>query len=95
VAKGEIEFKGYAKNDRILPDMAGFDLLSNSRKPSPTWDDMLDGWEQTLERLGEGYKQGLATIDPKKPATCNLCHLSMVCRIDEAPLASEEDDADE
>ena len=95
VAKGEIEFKGYAKNDRLLPDMKGFDSLPPSKRPTPTWKDMLDGWQHTLERLGADYRSGRAVVDPKKKATCERCHLSMVCRIDDAPLAAEEDEADE
>lgn len=95
VAKGEIKFKGYAKRDQLLPDTDAFATLSDSKRPSPTWDDMLAGWERVLKRLGSDYRDGRAAVDPKQKATCERCHLSMVCRIDEAPPAGEEDLIDE
>jgi probable DNA repair protein len=91
IAKGEIQFKGYVKDDRLLPDLKAFDALSPSRRPQPSWDALLATWEATLERLGREYREGRAEVDPKNPnETCEYCHLGMMCRIDEAPPAPEE-----
>ena len=92
MTKGDLRFRGYAKNDRLLPDIKAFASMTDSQRPAPTWHEMLADWEEKLHRLGRSYKQGEAAVDPKKPSTCDLCHLSMMCRIDEEPLVMEDED---
>ncbi len=93
--RDEICFKGYAKNDGDIPDVKAFDALSESKRPAPTWDEMISYWEKTLQRLACAYREGHAVVDPKKPDTCNYCHLDMICRIAEMPPAPDEEAADE
>jgi ATP-dependent helicase/nuclease subunit B len=91
IAKGNIGFKGYGKDDRLLPNLKAFDGLPPGRRPLPTWDDLLASWEATLERLGREYREGRAEVDPKIPGkTCQYCHLGILCRINEAPPISDE-----
>lgn len=93
--RDEICFKGYAKNDRVLPKIDAFDSLSETRRPNATWDEMISSWEETLKRLASDFREGHAVVDPKQPQTCELCHLRMVCRIDEMTPGSGGEECDD
>lgn len=62
-------------------------------KPSdaPDWESLLGYWEKNLARLATGYAGGDARVDPKRPQTCEYCHLSILCRIHELRGAELEE----
>ncbi len=62
----------------------GINTLAKVRysfKDFDNWDDLLAHWHETLIHIAEEYKAGLATVTPKKPATCAYCNLHQLCRI--------------
>jgi probable DNA repair protein len=84
---GETVFKGYAAADGLVPGAKARDLGSE-----------IDEWRRVLDRLGSDFRAGVASVDPKKPATCRHCSLLALCRFSEAeaPTAAferEEGDA--
>jgi probable DNA repair protein len=89
----ETVFKGYAKKPGVLP-IPNFDGMTDKRKPAPTFDEMLGNWRKTLDKLGGDFRAGRAAVDPKnRKKTCELCHLGMLCRVNEArPATGEEDE---
>jgi probable DNA repair protein len=94
--KENIQFKGYAKNENILPAVKSYDSLTEKQRPAPTFPDLLRDWQQTLEWLGDEFRSGEAKVDPKKKLqTCRYCHLEMMCRVNEVPFEPEEDAAHE
>jgi len=61
---------------------------------APDWDSLLAFWDKNLTALAEEYAAGDARVSPKRPQTCEHCHLSTVCRIHElrgAELAETEE----
>ena len=83
---GEAVFKGYAAADGMVPGVKARDLGSE-----------LGEWRRVLDRLGGDFRAGVATVDPKKPATCRHCTLLALCRFSEteAPAAAfETEDGD-
>jgi probable DNA repair protein len=86
------EFKGYAREEGVLPGIRKFETTNDSRKAGLTFDELLKAWDATLERLGQDFRAGHSRVDPKARKTCDLCHLGMLCRINEAPLAPEEEE---
>jgi ATP-dependent helicase/nuclease subunit B len=92
LSKENIQFKGYSKNENLLPSVKNYNSLTEKQRPAPTFPELLRDWQRTLERLGEEFRSGQANVDPKKKLqTCRQCHLSMVCRLKEAPLDPEGD----
>jgi len=83
---GETVFKGYAVADGLVPGVKARDLSSE-----------IGEWRRVLDRLGADFRAGVASVDPKKPATCRHCTLLALCRFSEseAPSAAfETEDGD-
>jgi len=76
---GEAVFKGYAAEQGLVPGARVRDL-----------DPEIAEWRRVLDRLGTDFRAGVATVDPKKPATCRHCSLLALCRFSEseAPAAA-------
>ena len=91
----KIQFKGYSKSDNILPGVKRYDALTEKQRPAPTFDELLSNWNTNLEKLGAEFRRGVSDVDPKTRVTCDQCHLHMLCRINEAPLAPDEEAADD
>jgi ATP-dependent helicase/nuclease subunit B len=48
------------------------------------WDEQLREWQRILENLGNDFRNGVATIDPKDiNQVCNPCKLRTFCRVHE------------
>ena len=83
---GEMRFMGYAREKAALPGLTHY----------PTWDGLLAGWKDSLEKLAGGYAGGDARVDPKKGlATCRNCDLQPLCRVHQRFSALEEEEGDE
>src|SRR6267143_1218592 len=80
VRAGEMEFKGIARKDGLIPGVA---LLTKQQasKRYRSWDELLSGWRRELEALGREFASGEARVDPKdKLATCRYCDVKPLCR---------------
>tara|TARA_R110000868_G_scaffold8205_7_gene42764 strand:+ start:76285 stop:78861 length:2577 start_codon:yes stop_codon:yes gene_type:complete len=44
------------------------------------WQQLVNGWQQSLEDLADEFAQGYALVDPQ-PGACNFCELQGLCRI--------------
>jgi len=47
------------------------------------WSEVLAEYRRVLETLAEDFRNGHAEVDPRKPAVCAYCPLTMLCRIHE------------
>ena len=84
IKAGEMAFKGVAEEAELLPAVKSYKQLKYTNKE--TWSEVLDEWKQTMEKLGQAYRNGDAAIDPKhKSKTCEntYCNLRSLCRINE------------
>ena len=62
----------------------GIEPFAAAEGPHREWTGQLEAWRQTLDALGEQFRSGVATVDPKRyPSTCDLCHLRTLCRVEE------------
>lgn len=86
VRAGEMRFMGYARDDGALPGLTRYD----------SWDTLLGGWKDELERLARAFAEGDARVDPKRGLqSCRLCDLQPLCRVHERLNALEEPQASE
>ena len=56
------------------------------------WRALNELWRENLERLAQGFVDGVAGVDPLSPSSCTWCGLQPLCRVDIAgePLEMEE-----
>ncbi len=96
LARGDCVFEGLAERDDIAP---GIEAFAGAKGRTGEWTSQLDAWRQTLDALGEQFRSGVVTVDPKRyPGTCDLCHLGALCRVKElrdrvaepSPILDEE-----
>jgi ATP-dependent helicase/nuclease subunit B len=67
------------KSMKTLPEI--------SHAGATLWDEQLYEWRTILEKLGNDFRDGIATVDPKDLLnTCNTCKLHTFCRIHEKTL---------
>ena len=84
IKAGDMAFKGVAEEGEVLPAVKSYEQLKYTNKE--TWAEVLEEWQQTMEKLGAAYRNGDAAIDPKhKAKTCEntYCNLKSLCRINE------------
>ena len=80
---GNMEFKGLSASTGVVPGIAPF-AETDAGREFASWSQMLASWTTVLNQLGEDFKQGNATVDPKQfPKTCSYCNLGPLCRIHE------------
>jgi ATP-dependent helicase/nuclease subunit B len=74
IRAGELRFRGLGA---ALPEMARMKI-----HPPLAFEAQLREWRRVLEHLAEGYRAGVAQVDPK-PGACDHCGLRGLCRIRE------------
>lgn len=85
----ECGFRGVTRSDEAWPGLAE----GNTGKIFETqgwqdFDDLLRHWQEALERLGNAFVDGDATVDPvSQDAACRFCDLTSLCRIHERGAA--------
>lgn len=85
----QIAFSGVTVAEKVLPGVKSYEQLSQTRELGG-WPQVLAHWRATLEKLGESFHQGVATVDPRKnPAACSFCTLQPLCRINELTILDE------
>jgi len=92
VKRGESGFAGLAERGEIAP---GVESLGGAKLADAAgdWLEQLAVWRQTVHALGEQFRSGLASVDPKRfPYTCQYCDLATLCRVDELRGREAEDE---
>lgn len=85
----ESQFIGLADNGQRL---TGAKAIADN-KHFDTWNELLAHWQTTLNDLATELTSGRIDVEPKKYA-CDYCELDSLCRISQAQLTEEIDDAD-
>ncbi len=71
-------FKGFAKEDGILPNIRGY----KGRKNDPAdWDELTHHWKDTLNMLADEFMAGDISVNPKTAQSCTYCEFAGLCRI--------------
>lgn len=79
----ELCFKGISEEAELAPKVKSYEGMKQTREMA-SWSAVLASWKTTVEKLAEGFKTGVADVDPLKPGlTCRYCELSTLCRIHE------------
>jgi probable DNA repair protein len=69
---GEMRFTGYARAERLLPNVRLY----------RQWDRLVAEWKSETDALGRAFVAGDAHVDPKEDLkTCRLCDLQTLCRV--------------
>lgn len=90
VKAGGMAFNGVAADDGLVPGVKSYKKLRQTREAN-SWSEVLRDWRATMERLGEAFRHGEASVDPKRyPATCDYCELTPLCRINELLILDQE-----
>jgi probable DNA repair protein len=94
VRRGDCAFVGLGRDSELLPGVSG---AAGHRQLEGTdigdWDDLLQGWRSTLQKLGSDFSGGKAAVDPVNVRqACERCDLQSLCRIaDQDGLHQDED----
>jgi ATP-dependent helicase/nuclease subunit B len=85
-------FKGIGIDDNIHP---GIEFSTNKQITSPDWSSLKQHWRDALISLADEFLDGHNAVQPLNAGSCQYCHLSSLCRIDElGRKAAEDADAD-
>jgi hypothetical protein len=90
VCKGSTEYRGFARDGAVFPQLKPFDSAKAPFKDYANWDDLLRSWSRRLESLAREHAQGDARLAPNPTQACRYCHLPGVCRSAQALLEPEE-----
>lgn len=95
--RGDTRFVGLGDADGLLPGLRRFEAAKDPQAQATfaSREAVIDHWRAALERLGAGFRQGVAWVDPRDPSTCKNCPLPGLCRIDEwrGPVVDADSDA--
>ncbi len=86
VCKGSTEYRGFARDGAVFPQLKPFDAAKAPFKDYANWDDLLQAWNRRLESLAREHAQGDARLAPNPARACRYCHLPGVCRSAQALL---------
>lgn len=95
------KFSGLSKESSGVAGITEIAKAHYGFKEIEAWEPLLEQWRTDLNQLADAYRNGAATVDPRKNKDCNYCHLHSLCRINErsrSALYAEdppEDAADE
>jgi hypothetical protein len=92
VSKGSTEYRGFARDGAVFPQLKTFDATRAPFKGYASWDDLLLAWHRRLEALACEHAQGDARLAPNPARACRYCHLRGVCRSSQALVDAEEAD---
>lgn len=107
---GPVSGAAFGALDRFAPKFVGVtragDMLPNVKPPGgkdhpapeQRWDETLQTWRTTLERIASGFLAGDARVAPKNLQACATCDLHTLCRIHERTAEDDstgEGDADD
>jgi RecB family exonuclease len=92
VCKGSTEYRGFARDSAVFPQLKPFDAAKAPFKEYANWSDLLLAWNRRLESLAREHAQGDARLAPNPTRACRYCHLPGVCRSAQALLEAEGDD---
>jgi RecB family exonuclease len=92
VCKGSTEYRGFARDGTLFPQLQPFDATKAPFKDYANWDELLQAWNRRLETIAREHAQGDARLAPNPAKACRYCHLPGVCRSAEALLDDEGGD---
>jgi RecB family exonuclease len=92
VCTGSTEYRGFARDGKVFPQLKPFDAASAPFKDYASWGDLLQAWNRRLESLAREHAQGDARLAPNPARACRYCHLRGVCRSAQALMEPEEGD---
>jgi probable DNA repair protein len=92
VCKGSTEYRGFASDAAVFPQLKTFDATKAPFKDYANWGDLLQAWNRRLESLAREHAQGDARLAPNPARACRYCHLPGVCRSAQALLEPEDGD---
>jgi probable DNA repair protein len=90
VCKGSTEYRGFARDGEVFPQLTPFDASKAPFKDYASWGDLLQAWNRRLESLAREHAQGDARLAPNPAQACRYCHLAGVCRSAQALQDAEE-----
>jgi hypothetical protein len=90
---GECGFKGYGTRKEILG--LARDNTGRYFAPGETFEQHIQNWEPVMESIADGYRTGVATVDPKPEKVCEYCHVTPLCRRADDRCEADDDEEKE
>ena len=81
VRGGDLAFKGFAKEDGLLPKVKTYKGKKGKVEQPQDWDELTQHWSDTLNNLADEFMAGEATVTPQKAQSCTYCEFEGLCRI--------------
>jgi probable DNA repair protein len=83
---GAMKFHGVTEATEVLPSVQDYRKFTHTREKEK-WGEVLEEWQQMLERIGAEFCSGHAEVDPVRyPHSCTYCGLQPLCRVYEQTL---------
>ena len=89
--RGEVAPVGIAANAGLWPGVAAADEVKVAGGRLADWHDALWRLDDAILRLAQASGVGEASVTPRHPSVCRLCHLRAVCRVGTTLDAGDED----
>jgi ATP-dependent helicase/nuclease subunit B len=90
--RGEIAPVGLAASAGIWPGVSAADEVKVAGVKLADWHDALGRLDEAIVRLAQASGEGEASVAPRHPSVCRLCHLRAVCRVGAALSAEDSED---
>ncbi len=79
----EMKWKGVSETPLEIDSVKT--LFEEKNTAATSWKQQVEQWKMILEKLGNDFFNGVASVDPKDPVeTCQHCHLQTLCRVSES-----------
>jgi RecB family exonuclease len=93
VRRGACAFLGLAGTADLVPGVALVDERHVPDASQDNWQELLQCWRASLQRLAREFAAGEARVDPVNPSqACDRCDLQALCRIAEQHLTPVPED---
>ena len=89
--RGEIAPVGIAAAPGVWPGVVGPEEIKVAGDRLADWHDALARLDDAIVRLAQASGEGEASVAPRHPSVCRLCHLRAVCRVGTTLAGDDED----
>lgn len=94
IRAGACVFKGVGIEDDLVAGVKSVAKSSATKMEIYSWSDLMDLWQQQLEKAAQDFTSAQAQVDPANAQTCKFCDLQRLCRIAAADTLSANSGTD-
>jgi ATP-dependent helicase/nuclease subunit B len=82
VRGNQCSLKGLTASNELAKQLPGSISISKLSKEEVDWSGQLNNWQESLKSLVQEFENGIASVTPTSPSSCNYCDLQALCRVE-------------